>query len=168
MKDVLIRTLREKKILKYGVFTLRSGQRSSYYCDIKEALGHPKILSKIIKELVLLVPHTATCIAGSGYGGITLASLVAFKMSLPLVLVRERVKDHGTKKMVDAYVPGRKDTVCVIDDVFTTGGSIQETKEKLRVLGVKFCQPVVVLNRSKRKTVRSILQDTDLTPLRSL
>ena len=81
---------------------------------------------------------------------------------LPLVLVRDKVKDHGTKKIIDGYIPNRSDVVCIVDDVFTTGSSIKDTKEKLMPLKVKFTKPVVVLNRSKKSTVISILTKKNL------
>lgn len=162
MNKPLVKLLKDKNILKYGNFTLRSGDTSAYYCDIKEAFGYPELLNKITNELLKLVPKNTTCIAGSGYGGITLASLVAYKMKLPLVLVRDRIKDHGTKKSIDGYIPNKNDIICIIDDVFTTGGSINDTKEKLLSLKVKFTKPIVVLNRSKKSNVMSILSDKDL------
>src|SRR5690606_6420313 len=124
MNKPLAKLLNKNNILKYGNFTLRSGITSHYYCDIKEAFGHPQILNKITNELLKLIPKNSTCIAGSGYGGITLATLVAYKKKLPLVLVRDKVKDHGTKKVIDGYAPNKKDFVCIIDDVYTTGSSI--------------------------------------------
>lgn len=162
MKHSLINLLKKHRILKHGNFTLRSGITSSYYCDIKEALGVPSILDLIIKEFLPIIPAKTTCIVGSGYGGITLASLVAYKKKLPLVLVRDYIKDHGTKKVIDGYIPTKRDTVCIIDDVFTTGSSIRDTKEKLSALHVNFTKSVVVLNRSNSKTILSILNNKDL------
>lgn len=162
----LISLLKKKHILKFGTFTLRSGEVSHYYCDIKEAMGDPVILRMMMKELVRLVPVNVTCIAGSGYGGISLATLVAYQRRLPLVLVRDRVKDHGTKKSIDGYMPGRKDVVCIIDDVFTTGSSIRDTKEKLKANRVKYSKSVVVLNRSiqtrHKKEVLSLIDGADI------
>ena len=158
----LINLLKQNNILTYGDFTLRSGEQSSYYCDIKQALGNPKVLKLIIAELIKLVPMKTTCIAGSGYGGITLASLVAHKLGLPLSLVRDKVKDHGTKKLIDGYIPNKKDFVCIIDDVFTTGSSIADTREKLVITNTKFTKPLVVLNRSNNKQIISVLRDRDL------
>ncbi len=158
----LIRLLKQHNILIYGDFILRSGETSHYYCDIKQGLGNPAILKCIVSELVKLIPVKTTCIAGSGYGGITLASLVAYKLGLPLSLVRDKIKDHGTKKLIDGYVPTKSDTTCIIDDVFTTGSSIADTREKLINTGTKFAKPVVVLNRSSNNQVISVLRDRDL------
>ncbi|MBP6888763.1 MAG: hypothetical protein KBC21_03590 [Candidatus Pacebacteria bacterium] len=161
-QEKLTNLLKKEEVLCFGNFILRSGLATTYYCDIKQALGNVKILENFVSSLVPLVPKETTCIAGSGYGGITLASLVAYKKKLPLILVRDKVKDHGTKKIIDGYLPGKKDYVCIVDDVFTTGSSISETKEKLKPLGCKLTQPIVVLNRSKKSSVISILADKDL------
>lgn len=158
----LLKLLIQKNILKYGDFRLRSGIKSDYYCDIKEAIGDPDILKELVKEIVKIVPRDCTCIAGSGYGGITLASLVAYKLNLPLTLVRDKVKDHGTKKIIDGYVPNKNDLVCIIDDVFTTGSSLSDTKKKLLSTKVKFAKSIVVLNRSKKNDVISLITDRDL------
>ena len=159
----LIKELKSKNILKYGDFTLRSGIKTHYYCDIKEAFGDPKLLTLFTTELAKLVPKNTTCIAGSGYGGITLSSIVAYKLKLPLVLVRDKIKDHGTKKSIDGYIPTSKDRVCIIDDVFTTGSSIRDTKERLTVTKAKFTRSIVVLNRSNNKKVLSLVNNQDLT-----
>ncbi|MCF7831589.1 MAG: hypothetical protein K9M36_01725 [Candidatus Pacebacteria bacterium] len=161
MNNSLVKKLKEKGIFVQGDFVLRNGESSNYYCDIKKSLGDPKLLQHIVRALLPLVPSQATCIAGSGYGGITLTSLVAYKKKLPLVLVRDKVKDHGTKKVIDGYIPNKKDIVCIIDDVFTTGSSIKDTKEKLFPLGVKFTKPVVVLNRSKSKSIICVIEEKD-------
>ena len=158
----LIKYLKSKNVLKFGEFTLRSGIKTHYYCDIKEALGDPELLDLFTKGLIKLVPKNTTCIAGSGYGGITLASLVSYKLKLPLVLVRDKIKNHGTKKLIDGYVPTAKDRVCIVDDVFTTGSSIRETKEKLMKTKAKITKAIVVLNRSNKKEVLSPLNDRDL------
>ncbi len=158
----LVKELKKKNILKLGDFTLRSGIKSNYYCDIKETFGDPKLLSSIVDQLVKIVPKNATCIAGSGYGGITLASLVSNKLKLPLVLVRDKIKVHGTKKTVDGYVPTKKDFVCIVDDVFTTGSSIKETKEKLVTTKAKFTKAIVVLDRSNLNRVLSLVKDRDI------
>ncbi len=157
----LINLLKKAHIIKYGNFKLKNGEYSTYYCDIKQAFGDPKILNAIIMHLLQLIPKKATCIACSGYGGITLASLVAFKMKLPLVLVRDVAKGHGTKKVIDGYVPTNKDTICIIDDVFTMGTSIGKTKESLKMTKCKFAKSVVVLDRSDKGEVVSVLRYTD-------
>ena len=158
----LIKGLKNKNVLKFGEFTLRSGIKSNYYCDIKEALGDPDLLLKMASGLIRIVPRNTTCIAGAGYGGITLASLVSYRLKLPLTLVRNEAKNYGTKKIIDGYLPNNKDKICIVDDVFTTGSSIEDIKEKLATTKAKFARPVVVLNRSNDKKIISLLKDKDI------
>lgn len=158
----LLKLLIQKNVLKYGDFKLRSGIKSSYYCDIKEAIGDPHILKEIVKEMIKVVPKDATCIAASGYGGITITSLVAYKLNLPITLVRDKVKDHGTRKIIDGYMPNKNDVVCIVDDVFTTGSSVSDTKKKLLNTKAKFSKAVVVLNRSRRNDIISLITDKDI------
>ena len=78
------------------------------------------------------------------------------------MLVRNEVKNHGTKKTVEGYLPTKNDRVCIVDDVFMTGSSINDTKQKLAPLKCKFTKPVVVINRSRKKFVLCVLQGDDL------
>jgi orotate phosphoribosyltransferase len=161
-KNTLVKLLKKQNILKYGRFKLRSGLYSSYYCDVKEALGNQETLNKIMEGIIPIIPKMTTCIACSGYGGIALASVVAYKMKLPIAFVRNEIKDHGTKKLIDGYIPTRNDYVCIMDDVFTTGSSINDTKQKLLFLKCKFVKPVVVLNRAEKNKVISVIRESDL------
>lgn len=145
-----------KKLLKAGVVsngkvTLRSGKVSQHYIDIKKAYGSPKLLKDIAIEMSKIIPKTATAIAASGYGGLPLASAVAIQKGLHLALVRENKKKHGTKRDIDGYVPLQKDKVVIIDDVFTTGSSIQMTAQTLRKTGARVIGACVVVRRTKKK-----------------
>lgn len=125
-------------------------------------MGDPAILLKMFQMLTLLVPDDATCIAVSGYGGIALGTLVSQRRKLPLTMVRDKARTHGTKKMIEGYVPTQGDLVCIIDDVFTTGGSTSKIKQKLLETQCRFTAPVVVVNRSQEKSVLSILTESDV------
>lgn len=137
MKE-LISELRKLRVIKRGKFVLKSGKTSDYYIDMKKAFGSPKAFGLITNELCKIVDRQATCIAGSGHGGLPLATAVSIKLRLPLVLIRDSIKKHGTKKMIDGYIPNKKDQVAIIDDVFTTGtcilniaGILKETKAQI-------------------------------------
>lgn len=105
---------------------LASGQRADYYIDIKKAYGYPKVLNLMADLLSSRLPYYISCIASSGYGGVPLASLMAAKTDLHLCLIRETPKNHGTKSLIDGYIPQQRDIVALVDDVFTTGGSLKK------------------------------------------
>ena len=130
---------------------LKSGTRSDFYVDIKAAFGSPELLTLFARELAKRISKRATCIAGAGYGGLPLATAVAVKTNLPLVMVREQIKEHGTRQWLDGYVPGSRDRVAIIDDVYTSGRSLSHTEKVLVRTKAKIEGRYVVVNRSGRE-----------------
>jgi orotate phosphoribosyltransferase len=60
--------------------------------------------------------------------------------------VRDKVKDHGTKKLVEGVVrPGSR--VVVVDDVVTSGGSSVKAVEAVRALGCELVQVIALVDR---------------------
>lgn|SRR3989344_9527085 len=110
---------------------LASGEKSDYYIDIKKAYGYPKVLDLMAELLASFIPNYVSCIASSGYGGIPLASLISAKTGRNLTLIREAPKNHGTKVLIDGYTPKSEDVVALVDDVFTTGGSLRKMRQAL-------------------------------------
>lgn len=139
--------LRKLKIVKKGKFKLTSGKTSDFYVDIKKVLGYPRVSGLICDELCKLVDNRATCIASIGYGGLPLAAGVSLKLGLPLVVVREKSRRHGLKNLIDGYVPGKKDKVVMVDDVFTTGTSMLKISKALSNTKSKIIAGYVVVNR---------------------
>lgn len=157
MKKLLRPYVRHKRVV------LKGGQSSGFYIDIKAAMGEPKIFARLIHELAAMVPNHATCIAGSGYGGLPLAAAVAHRLMLPFVMVRDTAKQHGTKQLVDGYVPNSKDRVVIIDDVYTSGTSIRHTERVLRRRKVPVIGRCVVVDRSVgNPPVISLVRGEDL------
>ena len=122
---------------------LSSSQRSGIYFDIKKAYGYLDILDRMADSLYDMFGDVEV-VAGSGHGGIPLADRISGRHGLKLSLVRYELKKHGLQKYVDGYEPTKDDSVAVVDDVFTTGGSLLNTIEKLDG-GIEGCY--VVLKR---------------------
>lgn len=164
-------------IIKRGKFILKSGQASDYYIDMKKVFGSPKTFRQICDELCQIIDPVkrpgrhgaskkATCVAGSGHGGLPLATAVAIKLGLPLILVRDRVKKHGIQKMIDGYMPTKKDNVVIVDDIFTTGTCISNIAEVLKETKSKVLAGYVVVSRGDvvgfKIPVKSLLSIKDL------
>jgi orotate phosphoribosyltransferase len=143
----LVKILNQLDLVKKGKFVLKSGKVSNYYIDIKKAFGHPKAFNLICDELCKIIDKRATCVAGSGHGGLPLATAVSLKLNLPLVLVRDKVKKHGINKMIDGYIPNWKDNIAIIDDVFTTGTCIYNISEALKPTKAKILGGYLVVKR---------------------
>ena len=149
MNDVILRQIRKANIVKTGKFKLRSGAYSDYYIDIRKLYGDPSLLLNISKEIKKILSSNVNCIAGSGYGGLPLASAVSLVARKNFIAVRNEKKDHGVSKAVEGYVPMKKDRIVIVDDIFTTGSSLLDTIKQLSKTGSKVVGAIVIVKRGK-------------------
>lgn len=124
MKTELIKKLRQLDVIYREPVDLKHGAKSLYYVDIKKAYGYPKILEYICDCIWEQMNKSTTCIAASGYGGISVATILSVRHNLKLTLVRDEPKKHGKGGWLDGYEPIKEDKVSIFDDVLTTGGSL--------------------------------------------
>ena len=147
----LIEALKKEGIVNKGSFTLTSGELSDYYFDVKKAVGSPELLEMMSSLLATGIEDKATCIASIGFGGIPLATAVSLKLKLPLIMVRNSAKGHGLRKVIEGYIPGLKDNVAVIDDVFSFGTSLEQIKKEIDKTSAKISGCYVVITCSDKK-----------------
>jgi orotate phosphoribosyltransferase len=119
-------------------FTWASGIRSPIYCDNRKTLSYPKIRTYIRQQFVDTInEHFAKpdVIAGVATGGIAIGALVAQEMGLPFVYVRSEPKKHGLTNLIEGDVE-KGQSVVVIEDLISTGGSSLRAVEALRERGL--------------------------------
>lgn len=119
------------KVSMDPLFTWTSGLKSPVYCDLRALNSDVEGRRLIVDELVKMIPEDVDVIAGTATAGISWAAWVAEKMGKPMVYVRGKSKEHGTKKQVEGIVPnGAK--VVVVEDHISTGGSSIVSVEALK------------------------------------
>ncbi len=148
--------------IKYGEFTLTSGKKSSYYVDIKLASTDPAVLKEIATEMAPLVEGEK--IAGMELGAVPLAAALSLETDLPFLMVRKKSKGHGTGGRIEGKLE-EGETVTVVEDVTTTGGSSVETVEVLREAGAKVNKVLVVVDRKEGAEEKLKELDVELVPL---
>ncbi len=115
-------------------FTWASGLRSPIYCDNRITLSHPKIRTYIRQEFsrVLLEKFgKPDVIAAVATGAIAHGALVAQELGLPMVYVRTEKKGHGLNNQIEGII-GSAQSVVVIEDLISTGGSSLNAVQALR------------------------------------
>ncbi|HTQ38898.1 MAG TPA: orotate phosphoribosyltransferase [Pirellulales bacterium] len=142
------------RALRFGDFTLASGKKATYYLDGKQVtLSSRGALLVAEGMLDLLVAHgpLPTAVGGMAIGAdpitaavITVAGLR--NISLAGILVRKEPKGHGTNKYVEGPVqPG--DSVAIVEDVVTTGGSSLAAIERVEQFGLKVTCVLAIIDR---------------------
>ncbi|MFY9308024.1 MAG: orotate phosphoribosyltransferase [Bacteroidia bacterium] len=118
-------------------FTWASGWNSPIYCDNRVTLSYPKIRTYIRQQYVNSILEEfgrPDIIAGVATGGIAQGALVAQELGLPFVYVRSEAKKHGMTNMIEGVVE-KGQSVVVIEDLISTGGSSLKAVEALREAG---------------------------------
>ena len=133
--------------IKFGEFTLKSGLKSPIYIDLRQIITYPKLLEQIgAAYLPLLKDLKFDRIAGLPYAAIPIATAISLAGNYPMIYPRKEVKTYGTKAEIEGdYHAG--ETVVVIDDLATTGGSKFEAIEKLISTGLIVKDVVVLVDR---------------------
>ncbi len=151
----LLALLRDRSV-RTGDFVLASGRHSSFYIDCRRTTMHAEGLA-LIGELGLAAVRAQGWAAGS-VGGLTLgADPVAYAIALasqsrpPAInafTVRKAAKTHGTARRIEGcFEPG--DSVVVVEDVITTGGSALEAVAAVRAEGGMVCGVLAVVDRGE-------------------
>ena len=118
-------------------FTWSSGLVAPIYCDNRLTLSYPRIRRSIrdgfaahLRERSVL-PAT---IAGTATAGIPHAAWLADAVDAPMAYVRDSAKGHGTGARIEGVVEAG-DTVVLVEDLISTGGSALDAVEALRNVG---------------------------------
>ncbi len=118
-------------------FTWSSGWKSPIYCDNRLSLSFPEVRSYVKRCLTEAIRDhflPADVIAGVATAGIPQGALVAEALQLPFAYVRPKPKDHGMENLIEGRIE-RGQSVVVIEDLISTGGSSLKAVQALRDAG---------------------------------
>ncbi|GFR14774.1 uridine 5'-monophosphate synthase [Trichonephila clavata] len=148
-REDLLRQLLGINILQLGQFTLKSGVISPIYIDLRRIISYPdivKLLAEHVHSKLKEAGIATDVICGVPYTALPVASVYSVLYQVPMVMKRKEAKDYGTKKMVEGIT--EKGLKClIIEDIVTSGSSVNETAEVLRQEGLIVTDCVVVLDR---------------------
>ena len=151
MTDAELRSALKEHAYLEGEFVLRSGRTSRYYLDKYRFETRPDLLRAIASRIAAEVrahASDATRIAGPELGAVALAAAASLESGLPFLIVRKEAKGYGTDNRLEGvFEPG--ETVCLVEDVVTSGGAAVSAVEALREAGLRCDTAVCVVDREE-------------------
>jgi orotate phosphoribosyltransferase len=156
-REELLNEIRRHAVV-HGDFVLSSGQRASWYIDLRRVLLSGRIAplaGRVMLDVTADLPYEAV-------GGLTLgADPVATAMMhaaaqrgrpLDAFVVRKTGKAHGLQRRIEGPdVAGRR--VLAVEDTSTTGASVLTAVDALRQAGADVAGVAVVVERGARPRV---------------
>lgn len=127
-----------------GHFRLTSGLHSNEYLQCARVLQHPAIAERFGRELAAALP-ACSVVASPAIGGLIIGHEVARAKGVRFIFT-ERDAGKMTLRRGFSIAPG--ESVVVIEDVVTTGGSTREVMELLTEMGARVIAAGSVIDRS--------------------
>ena len=152
--------------VRFGAFTLASGEKSDVYVDVKRAWTDPERLDLLARALAARV-GSVDRLAGMELGAVPLVVATALRTGRPFVVLRKAAKEHGTRQAFEGEIPAGA-RVLLIEDVTTTGGSSVRSLEILRNAGATVDRALVVIDRESGARERLAGLGVTLEPLATM
>ena len=150
-REELIELIREKA-LKTGKFILASGKEASFYLDCRQVTLDGRGANLIAEGMLeLMGDDLPDAVGGMAIGAdpitaaiITIASQQG--QALKGFIVRKEAKMHGRGRDVEGPVDSGQ-SVVIVEDVVTTGGSSLKAIERVEACGLKVREVLAIVDR---------------------
>lgn len=147
--DYVSRILSQENALLEGHFSLTSGKHSSRYIEKIKVLQNPHAAHDLCKRLAArLEDYQFDCVVGPAYGGIVLAFETAYLLGKGFVFTQRKDDKMSIRSGFDL---SRVRKVAIIEDILTTGGSVNEVIQCLSEAGIEVSVIGVLVDRSGGK-----------------
>jgi orotate phosphoribosyltransferase len=142
----------ELNSLRFGDFTLSSGQKSTYYFDGRMLSTDPEGADLITKAFGSAIDESgAKAFGGPTVAAVPIVGALALRShqegkNLTGFFVRPEQKEHGAGKQIEGNLqPGMK--VVAFDDTVSTGGALLSAIDAVEAFGCEVVLVMAVLDR---------------------
>lgn len=149
-------TLSPKKPFKYV-----SGILSPVYTDCRVLMAYPKERRLVRDFYIDNIKKSAIqfdVVAGTATAGIPHAAWIADKLSLPMVYVRGKTKDHGKENLMEGIIK-KGQTAIVIEDLISTGESAINSTKVVRAARGKVTTVFSIITYGLKKAEQNFKQE---------
>ena len=147
-KDIVLDLFKECDALLQGHFKLTSGKHSEWYFEKIRLIEKPAALERIVDLLAAKIRREAPdfdYIVSPAYGAIAIGFLAALKLGKKFAFT-QRAEEKMTVRSGFSGLDGSR--AVIVEDILTTGGSIQEVLACLRERQVSVAGIYVLVDRS--------------------
>jgi orotate phosphoribosyltransferase len=139
--------------VKFGVFKLSTGKASPYYVDLKVVPSFPDAFREICDLYMEAIKNQIGLknfdrIAAVPIAALPFASPIAYNLKKPFLHIRKGVRRQGRERRVEGILASG-DRVLLIDDLITTGLTLNKAAEALRAEGGVVTHAIVFLDREE-------------------
>lgn len=171
LKNILLSKFLNLGIIKKGEFKLKSGLTSGIYIDLRLLISYPNFFNYLNKLLHLQYPDffdNIERIIPVPMGGLPFGYYLSSQHNIPALMVRDKIKDHGTKNIIEGIIDLDNDNIVIIEDVITTGTSILQMLDILSSYGKKIQNIKYILCICNRGSLTHLDFDKQHIPIISL
>ena len=152
-KMEMAKILHKIDALKFGVFKLTSGKASPYYIDLRVVPSFPDAFRQICDFYAEQITNEIGLknfdrVAGVPLAGIPFASQIAYNLGKPFLYVRKGIRLHGRKRRVEGILSSG-DRVLLVDDLATTGLTLNRAAKAVRAEGGIVEESIALLDREE-------------------
>src|SRR5581483_2870482 len=155
-----LRDILQKKSVRFGTFTLASGQTSNVYIDCRLTTCDPRampLIGRLFRNKMHEMQWFPDAVGGLTMGADPIAFAIAREsLERPPIIdsftVRKERKSHGMQRAVEGLESPQGTTVVIVEDVCTKGESTALAIENARGEGMHVLGAICLIDRQAGAT----------------
>jgi len=150
-KEKALEIFKKSGALLNGHFRLTSGLHSPHYFQCAKVLQYPEYMSQFCTDIVEhYQKQSIDCVISPAIGGIVVGTEVGRQLGVRTIFAERR---EGEMTIRRGFEIQKDEKVLVVEDVVTTGGSVQEVIDLVKAAGATVIGVGFIVDRSGGKKI---------------